>query len=635
MAIDFPSNPALYDEFSIPSGRTWVWTGSTWKLKTSDVSALINAAISQEVSDRNLAIGNAIDAEVVDRDLAIASAAVSTLADANAYTDAEILIVNGAIEALDTGFSGDISALDITLTGHIADTTAVHGISDTANLVYTSDLANKQDVVAGVSSVQIGYLSGVTSDIQIQIDDKANTSHTHAITDVTNLTTELSGKADSVHVHAISDVTNLSTELSQKAAALHSHSISDVTNLQLELDGKSDTGHTHEIADIDNLQATLDGKAASTHTHAIADVTNLQTSLDAKANLAGATFTGDLEIPNVVITGNLLVQGTTTTINTTDYAIRDNIVYMNQAGLFAITNAVGNGTTVTYTAPNHDFQAGDYIVVTDVNPSGYNIAGTSLLTIDSVNGDDFVVTKSDTGTYVSGGMARGKSAANPDLGWAAGRTTAAGYAHTGVFRDASDATFKFFDGYIPEPDESLFIDTAHASFALAPIATSAVTTGNITATGTVDLTSATVSGISLDELSDVTETSSSEGDVLYHNGSGWINRYVNAIPVKTNTPTLSGGAYSVVASDAGKIVEVNNSGGATITIPDNETFAVGTQIVILQIGSGDATVSITVQTPASQTLNYSPGNKLRGQWAAATLLKRSSNTWVLYGDLVA
>lgn len=634
MAINFPDNPTLYQEFSAPTGRTWIWTGSTWKSKSTDIAAQIQSAISQEVLDRNLAIGNAIDAEVVDRDLAIAASAVSTLADANGYTDAEILIVNGAIEALDTGFSGDISALDITITGHVADTTSVHGISDTANLVYTSDIANKQDVVAGVSSTEIGYLSGVTSDIQLQIDGKANSSHTHAITDVTDLTTQLSGKADSVHVHAISDVTNLSTELSQKAAALHSHSISDITNLQSELDGKSDTGHTHEIADIDALQSALDGKASSTHTHAISDVTNLQTSLDAKANLSGATFTGDLEIPNVVITGNLLVQGTTTTINTTDYSIRDNMVYMNQAGSFDITNAVGNGTTVTYTAPNHDLQAGDYIVVTGITPSDYDISGTSLLTIDSVNGDDFVVTKSDTGTYVSGGMARGKSAANPDLGFAAGRTTAAGYAHTGLFRDASDATYKFFDGYTPEPDEALYIDTAHASFSLAPIATSAVTTGNITATGTVDLSSATVSGISLDELSDVTETSSAEGDVLYHDGSGWINRYVNAIPVKTNTPTLSGGTYSITASDAGKIVEVNNAGSATITIPDNETFAVGTQIVIMQIGSGDATVSIAVQTPASQTLNYSPGNKLRGQWAAATLLKRSSNTWVLYGDLV-
>lgn len=52
-----------------------------------------------------------------------------------------------------------------------------------------------------------------------------------------------------------------------KANATHSHAISEVTNLQSSLDSKSDTGHTHTIANITNLQTALDGKAASNHTH--------------------------------------------------------------------------------------------------------------------------------------------------------------------------------------------------------------------------------------------------------------------------------------------------------------------------------------------------------------------------------
>lgn len=45
------------------------------------------------------------------------------------------------------------------------------------------------------------------------------------------------------------------------------------------------------------------------------------------------------------------------------------------------------------------------------------------------------------------------------------------YAHAGIFRDASDnGTWKIFDGYLPEPDEQVNIDTDNASFRLANLA---------------------------------------------------------------------------------------------------------------------------------------------------------------------
>ena len=264
------------------------------------------------------------------------------------------------------------------------------------------------------------------------------------------------------------------------------------------LDGKADTSHTHVIADVTDVTASaselniLDGATlTTTELNYVDGVTSaVQTQIDGKASLSGATFTGNIEGTNATFTGNVTVQGELQVVDTTNYSVRDNMIYLNQAGYFDITNAVGNGTAVVYTVPGHSLFAGDYVVVTGIDPSGYNIAGTELLTIDSVTTDTITVLKTDTGTYVSGGIIRGKSAANPDLGWAAGRTDGVGYAHTGIFRDATDATYKFFDGYTPEPDESLFIDTSDASFALAPIAVSEITvSGNVTATnfiGTID-----------------------------------------------------------------------------------------------------------------------------------------------------
>lgn len=47
-------------------------------------------------------------------------------------------------------------------------------------------------------------------------------------------------------------------DIAAKADTSHSHAISDVTNLQTELDGKSDNGHGHVIANIGGLPAALD-----------------------------------------------------------------------------------------------------------------------------------------------------------------------------------------------------------------------------------------------------------------------------------------------------------------------------------------------------------------------------------------
>lgn len=52
----------------------------------------------------------------------------------------------------------------------------------------------------------------------------------------------------------------------QFAAAQHSHDMSQVSGLSSELMGKADAAHSHEIADVNGLQAALDGKINTTYT---------------------------------------------------------------------------------------------------------------------------------------------------------------------------------------------------------------------------------------------------------------------------------------------------------------------------------------------------------------------------------
>jgi hypothetical protein len=124
-----------------------------------------------------------------------------------------------------------------------------------------------------------------------------------------NLTALNSGKAETSHAHAIADVTGLQTALDGKqasgsyAAASHAHAIADVTGLQTALDGKQASGsyaaatHSHAISDVTNLQTTLDGKAASDHTHAqlhdavtVADSTSIDLTLTGQQISAAAIF---------------------------------------------------------------------------------------------------------------------------------------------------------------------------------------------------------------------------------------------------------------------------------------------------------------------------------------------------------
>lgn len=59
-----------------------------------------------------------------------------------------------------------------------------------------------------------------------------------------------------------SDITNLPTTFTP---ATHVHAISEITDLQTELDGKTAIGHAHVVADVTGLQTELDLKAPTTY----------------------------------------------------------------------------------------------------------------------------------------------------------------------------------------------------------------------------------------------------------------------------------------------------------------------------------------------------------------------------------
>ncbi len=75
-------------------------------------------------------------------------------------------------------------------------------------------------------------------------------------------------------------------------AAPHTHAESEITNLTTDLSGKAAVSHTHVIADVTSLQTTLDGKAPLSHTHAAADIASgtLATARLGSGSATSATY---------------------------------------------------------------------------------------------------------------------------------------------------------------------------------------------------------------------------------------------------------------------------------------------------------------------------------------------------------
>jgi hypothetical protein len=110
-----------------------------------------------------------------------------------------------------------------------------------------------------------------------------------------------------------------------------------------------------------------------------------------------------------------------------------------------------------------------------------------------------------------------------------------------------------------------------------------------------------------------------------------------AIALNQSTNAQTGTTYTLVLTDNGKLVEMNNAAANTLTIPLNSSVAypTGTQITVIQTGAGKTTVNVT----AGVTLNGTPQGTantavLRAQWASLTLVKRGTDTWIAIGDLV-
>ena len=268
-------------------------------------------------------------------------------------TATELGYVDGVTSAIQT----QIDSKQATITGAA---TTIDDTNLTASRAVVSDGSGKV-AVSAVTSTEIGYLDGVSSAIQTQINTTNTnvTDNSSRIAATVTETTAVETRRVANIAGAVSTITtgNLTASKALVSDGSGKVSASAVTATELGyVDGVTSAIQTQ----IDSKQATITGAATTiddtnlTASRAVVSdgsgkvavsvVTSteigyldgvssaIQTQLNTKAPLAGATFTGQVNMgDDLVVTGNLTVNGETTTVNSENKIIQDRFIMLANA----------------------------------------------------------------------------------------------------------------------------------------------------------------------------------------------------------------------------------------------------------------------------------------------------------------
>jgi hypothetical protein len=245
------------------------------------------------------------------------------------------------------GSSADAHETTLTVTNPTADRT----------ITFPDETGTVQLRVTDVSDTEIGYLNGVTSAIQTQLDDKSTASKTETFTN----------KSISLGSNTVtSTLAQLNTAISDAdvASLAGTETLTNKTLTTPTINGPTitDTGQTPTIHGIylpaphtiifegttaNDFETTLTaGEPTGDRTITLPDATGTVALVANVAALSGATFTGAVSGTDLTLSGNLTVNGTTTNINSTNLVVEDKNIVLADVETPTDTTADGGGITL-------------------------------------------------------------------------------------------------------------------------------------------------------------------------------------------------------------------------------------------------------------------------------------------------
>jgi len=150
-------------------------------------------------------------------------------------------------------------------------------------------------------------------------------------------------------------------------------------------------------------------------------------------------------------------------------------------------------------------------------------------------------------------------------------------------------------------------------------------------------------GVKIEDLTALATSTFSDNDILeieqYVSPGVYVSRKMTGSQVKEviktyalNIAEYTASVTTLQLSDAGKLLKLNVGSANDLTIPAESSvnFPIGTQILLIQYGTGQTTIT----TSGGVTLRSSGGKtKLSAQYAEASLIKIGSDEWALAGDI--
>ena len=157
--------------------------------------------------------------------------------------------------------------------------------------------------------------------------------------------------------------------------------------------------------------------------------------------------------------------------------------------------------------------------------------------------------------------------------------------------------------------------TPNAGTVTSIVASTGITGGTITSTGTIAIDTAVVTTLT---------------------GTQTLTNKTLTAPIMTySVNAQTGTTFTPALSDAASIVTLFNASAIAVTIPTNASvaYAVGTQLNFIQTGSGQPTISGASGVTVSSTGATSTSPKIRVINGMATAIQTAANVWYVVGDI--